>query len=211
MRKAILIPLVALGVLGPAVSSADLMIGSAQIEIRTIVPGYDPGYFTVESSTDSAEALHQFGLGDQVCDAALEGEITQVGNQTAPCRVGSSFYATLISLVIEQDQDVMWEFGTDWGRGGIIFGSMLPSEIVVDSNIWWNSDWNDAISFVTTNTGLGTLNFLGFEDCCSDNMSLRYSLDQGQTWVAATVPEPGTLALLGLGLAGLGFSRRNKI
>jgi hypothetical protein len=38
----------------------------------------------------------------------------------------------------------------------------------------------------------------------------RDSLDVSVSFVKASVPVPGTIAILGLGLAGLGFARKMK-
>jgi hypothetical protein len=69
-------------------------------------------------------------------------------------------------------------------------------------------------SFVYTETACcGTSSFLGFDDIVFDSVVVNTTgevvMDNLQA-SAAPVPEPASLALIGLGLAGMGFSRKKK-
>ena len=116
----------------------------------------------------------------------------------------------------------MFEFAPDAGFGGAIYfdGSEVASDT---SNLWWGNNWNNTNEILDTSitgllAGAHTLDVYWAENCCNGGQSARFSVDAGQSWMslsvdnidAASVPEPGSLALFGLGLAGLVVTRKKQ-
>ena len=152
--------------------------------------------------------LAEFGGGNLVCNVGL-AEVNLVGS-VQTCGGPNGDIATLITIDFSQSSNTHWQIGPDWGRGGMIWRQDATSYV---DDYWWGQNWNNTGEVITYQTGgSGVLSFLGFEGCCGGPMSIRYSSDQGNSWTTAAVnvSEPGTLALLGLGLLAMGARRRAK-
>ena len=68
----------------------------------------------------------------------------------------------------------------------------------------------DLVNSVNLALGTYTGTVSGDGNSISGTFSFLGSTNQIGTWSVSRVPEPGTLALLGIGLAGMGMTRRRK-
>lgn len=115
-----------------------------------------------------------------------------------------------------------FQLAPDAGFGGALYLDGVLMDIDA-SDLWWGLNWNNITEFLVANnlnSFQGTHQILAFwaEGCCAGPQSGRFSTDGGATYQALSVanldalnvPEPGTMAIVGLGLAGVALSRRRR-
>lgn len=192
--------------------------------------------YQVDGTESAQELIDAHAAGSVRCTDTLEA-FTDTGPIQNCGTNGRRDYSLKLTaeFTLETAMDITFQTGADWGRGGGVILTDLSTGVdslleLRSDNVWWFRDWNNEDVF-TTDLSLGAgdyaLTWIGFEDCCAGETSIRFSMgndgfsefsaanfDASASAVAALaiadVPEPGTIALLGLGIAGFAMLRRRK-
>lgn len=112
---------------------------------------------------------------------------------------------TVSGLVVGQSYLLEWETLRHFGGTGSSFGVFLDAVNVLTSGNPSFTVWAaDSYSFTAANTSV----VVAFAAELAGDTS--YYLDNVSLNAVNRIPEPASITLLGLGLVGLGFSRRKK-
>ena len=192
---------VSLAIVAGAASASTITIQTGD-DYRSNLASADDYRTAVSAIVGAPTALSSYdNLALNLNDKGLEGTIT--------------FYVTSAT-------SYDFRAGVDFGGGGALFldGHALDFK---GSDMWWGGSYGTASQFLAGSSNLGvgahTLQLYGFEDCCSGNSQVQFSVNGGQSYTSfgtndglPAVPEAQNFAMLlaGLGLVGTLARRRSN-
>jgi len=203
-------------------AACTMLVGNAHASTITLSTGFSGSgplgtAAEYKSTVDAAIAIPTSGYGttslavfDNVSNQAFFGSNSDIA------------YKYNVDFDVTASDAGLWHFraGVDFGSGGAVF----IDGVAIDTksyDIWWNGAYSDPSQYFLFSAALGsgmhTLSIYGIEGCCDGASQAQFRAAGAETFTTfsttdgATVPEPATLALFGLGLLGFGLGRKRKV